>query len=75
MTEIDQKLLPTFKTAEAKKKYLDTLEFWEKELYQDTKEDYTKLSRVIRKYLSTVYVLLNSLCHVSLQNQLKVETE
>ena len=75
VTEIDQNLLPNLKTTEANKKHLDVLEFWEQELYQDTKDDYTKLIRVIRKELSTVYGLIHSLCHASLQNQLEAEAE
>ena len=75
VTEIDHNLFSKFKTAEAKKNHVDTLEFWELELYQNTKEYYTKLNRVIRNDISTVHGLLNLLCHVILQNKLEVDTE
>ena len=53
--EMHQNLLPKFKIAETKKKHMDALEFWDQELHQDTKEYHAKLSRVIRKDLSTVH--------------------
>ena len=51
VTEIDESLLPKLKKSEEKKAHLDSLDFWEQELYQDTKEDYAKFSRVIRIYI------------------------
>ena len=65
VTGIDETLSPKFKTAEEKKTHLSSLEYWDQEQYEATKEDSLKLSRIIRKDLSAVCGLLCSLCHVS----------
>ena len=68
VTEVDSSKLPRFKTKEEKKEFLDKLEFWEQEEYQETKEDYQKFSHIIRKDLVVVYGILETLCYISLRS-------
>ena len=75
ITEVDEKLILKFKTTAEKKIYLDSLQFWEQELYEQTKDDYTKFSRIIRKDLLSAYSILYSICYVSLHNRLKAEPD
>ena len=72
---MDSSKLPRFKTKEEKKEYLDKLEFWEQEEYQETKEDYQKFSHIIRKDLVVVYGILETLCYISLRSWLEAEPE
>ena len=62
VTEVDESLLPRFHTKEDMKKHLEDLEYWQKELYHQTRDDYRHFSYNIRKDLSIVYRILYSLC-------------
>ena len=53
--------------------HLDWLEHWQQELYEETKADYVKYSRIVRKDLSTAYGVLFSIIDVSLRNKVEVE--
>ena len=75
ITEVDEDLLPKFKTPEDKQNHLDGLEFWEQELCEQTKADYVKCSRIVRKDLSTAHGILFSIVDVSLRNKVEVESE
>ena len=72
---MDEYILSKFKTPEETKAHLNILEFWEKDLHEQTKEDYAKFSRIIRKDLFSEYGILHSLYHVSLRNRIEVELE
>ena len=73
VTEVDSSKLPKFKTKKEKAEYLATLEFWEQEECEETKEDYQKFSRIIRKDLAAVCGILDSMCHISLRSRLEAE--
>ena len=55
--------------------HAEALEHWEIELYEHTKDDYNKFSRLIRKELSSVRSMLHRLCHISLRNRLEIEVD
>ena len=75
VTEVDESLLPKFKTEAEKDEHLKKLEYWEQEAYLRAKEDCHKYSRTIRKDLSSVHGIVYSLCDISVRNRLEAETE
>ena len=70
VTEVDTSKLPKLKTKDEQTKNVENLEFWEQEEYQNIKDEYQKISRIIRKDLAAVHRLLESTCHSILQNRL-----
>ena len=54
VTETDEKWIPKFKNEEDTKSHVEGLIFWEQDLYEKTKDDCKKFSRLIRKDLSLV---------------------
>ena len=75
VTEVDEYLLPKFKTTLEKTVHLDQLEFWEQELYEQTKEDFFKFRQNIRKDVSTACSILCSIFHLSIRNLIETELE
>jgi len=75
VTEVDEELLPKFNTADAEKKYLDSLAYWQQEEYKAAKEDYRKFSFDIRRDLSMVYETMYSMCHESVRGRLVADVD
>ena len=75
VTEIDTSVLKRFKTKDEQTKYLDSLEFWQQEEYTAAKDDYQKISRIVRTHLSAAYSDLYTICGVSIRNCLETEPE
>ena len=74
-TEVDNKSIPKLKTEADKKIHADGLRCQAMELHEQTKDDYTKFSRLIGKDLSSAHSMLCSLCHIGLRNRLEAEAD
>ena len=75
VAEVDDKLIPKFKTEEDEKTHVETLEHWETELHEQNKDNHIKSSSLTRKDLSSVHIMLHSLCHISLRNRIEREVD
>ena len=71
--EVDEDLIPMFDMFQEENKHLAGIKHWEQKLYHNTLEDYTKFTRIIRKYLASVRGILFSVCETSLQNRIETE--
>ena len=75
VTEVDEKLLPKFKTANDEKTYLESLAYWQQKEYKAALDNYRYFSCIIRRNLSAVYGVMYSMCRDSLRSHLIVEPD
>ena len=57
------------------KSHVEGLLLWKKDLYEQTKDNHTNFSRLIQKYLSSVFSITHSLYDSSLLNRLEVDSD